>query len=193
MERPGTEGRGARSRNHGPQDQRGGLGLGPPKATRGGLAGSGRRSLGTGSEGVLYEGKGLPRPGAPKCVPAAWRRQRVKGGKRKHLRPIRHLLRGKVRRLRRGRGARSDSPARPSSLPPARPQPSPSHLVTRPATPRRQHTSTPGHRGSASRGGGEEGRTWEEGGSGGEGRRADPGGGRRGLRGSWLEETRWFD
>lgn len=163
MERPGTRSGGWGA--SGPRDLRG-SGAPAPKGVGGGVAGSGRRSLGRGQRGSGGQGRAR----APECVPAAWRRQRVEGGKRKHLRPIRHLLRGKACRPRRGRGARSASPARPPSLPPARPQPAPGHLVTRPATPRRQHTSTPGHRGSASRGRGDR----EQGGPG-EGRRAGRG------------------
>ena len=90
-----------------------GLGLGPPKALGVGWQGRAGGVWGRGQRGSGGQGRAR----APECVPAAWRRQRVKGGKRKHLRPIRHLLRGKACRPRRGRGARSASPARPPSLP----------------------------------------------------------------------------
>lgn len=160
------------------------------------MAGPGRRRLGTGSGRGLREDKGLPKPGAPECVPAAWRRQRMKGGKRKHLRPIRHLLRGKACRLRRGEGCAERRPRSPFVAPSLGLQPSPSHLVTRPATPRPPtHLDTlPGHRGrraAAPQGRGEE--------------REDPGaeggdsGGREGAGGEagWrredgLTERLWF-
>ena len=109
----------------------------------------GSEEAGDGSGRGLQEDKGLPRPGAPECVPAAWRRLRVNGGKRKHLRPIRHLPRGKACRLRRGEGCAERRPRTPFVAPSLGPQPSPSHLVTRPATPRPPtHLDTlPGHRG----------------------------------------------
>ena len=58
MERPGTRGGGWGA--SGPRDQRG-SGARAPKGVGGGVAGSGRRSLGTGSEGERWAGKG---PGA---------------------------------------------------------------------------------------------------------------------------------
>lgn len=151
----------------------------------------GRRRLGTGSGRGLREDKGLPRPGAPECVPAAWRRQRVKGGKRKHLRPIRHLLRGKACRLRRGEGCAERRPRTPFVAPSLGPPPSPSHLVTRPATPRPPtHLDTlPGHRGRRAAAPQGEGRGEGGSGSGGRGQGREGGG----RRGSWLEERRWFD
>lgn len=78
-------------------------------------------------------------------------------------------------------GARASAPralrrSRPPVLSPPR-----ATLVTRPATPRRQHTSTPGHRGGAG-GQGDRGRAGREAGR-----------GRAEGRGGWLEEARWFD
>lgn len=65
MERPGTEGRGAKSRNHGPQDQRGGLGLGLPKATRGGWQGRVGEVWGLGQRGCCTKGRACRGPGRP--------------------------------------------------------------------------------------------------------------------------------
>lgn len=96
-----------------------GPGLRSPKATGERWKDLVGGAWGLGQGGGPRKGKGLLGPGAPECVPAARWRQRMEGGKRKHLRPIRHLLRGKACRLRRGEGARSCSPARPWALPPA--------------------------------------------------------------------------
>lgn len=159
-----------------------GTGAWVPRDDGGGTAGPGRRRLGKG------RGRGCrrSRPGAPECVPAAWRRQRVKGGKRKHLRPIRHLLRGKACRLRRGEGCAERRPRTPSAAPSVGPQPSPSHLVTRPATPRPPHTSTPCQDTAA----GERPRRRGRGGAGGSGEEGGGRGGREGAGGEagWRRE-----
>lgn len=142
----------------------------------GGGDGGGGRAAGGGGIGRGPEGPRGREGRPPGRVPAAGRRQRVEGGERKHLRAVRHLLRGEAC----GGGRRPAWPPGPR-LPP--------HLVTRPATPRPRHTSTPRRtprrRERAPQGEGRaEAREGGGAGRGGEGPRAGA---------SWLEERRWFD
>lgn len=153
----------------------------------------GRRGLGTGSERGLQEGKGMPRPRAPKCVPAAWRRQRVEGGEREHVRAVRHLLGEPCR----PRGGRETAP--PSSSPPDAPRDTP--CDTRPPAPRRPADSAQREwqrrrdrrEEEGQKGGGTGGRGWDGGGGGTGGRDRETGEGTGQGRGRWLEERKWFD
>lgn len=171
MERPGTRGGGWGA--SGPRDQRG-SGARAPKGVGGGVAGSGRRSLGTGSEGERWAGKG---PGARvrTCSLAATASERWK---EKTSPPDPPSSPGKGLPTAAGEGcperqprAPSVAPARPSSARPRSPRdtprdtPPPAHLDAR--TPRQRE---PGAGGPAAgrAGGGEEGGPGEGGGDGGE-------------------------